>query len=227
VALLVVLVAGCATRLPQEPFDRAANADIKLVGLLEPRPTPYYRVANVSHVGLLVPYIGSLIADADMLTKTNAFTAAMKTRGLDLAAEYRDAIRQALVSRGYVVKVIPVDRPPSEFLGDYDGLDPTVDAYVDTSISGGYVCTSSVSDYLPYVRGYTRVVRRTTRAIVYQQVLNYGYEWSAQHPVMIAADPKYRFPDHAALMADPERAMAGLRESIPLFVDRTARDLSP
>jgi hypothetical protein len=224
-AVAVLLVAGCAT-VPKQSFDRGAHADIKVIGLLEPHPTLEYAVINVGHVGNAFGLIGALVATADIQGKTTEFTAAMKSRGFDLAKEYRDAMRQALESRGYVVKVIPVDRPRGFFLDYYDGLDPTVDAYFDSNIGGAYLCASATSDYLPSVRSNTRVVKRRTREVVYQEIVSYGYESRIGAPVMIASGAEFRYADHAALMANADRALVGLRNGIPLLVDRTVRDLS-
>ena len=224
-AFAMLLVAGCVT-VPKQAYDRAAHPEVKVVGLLEPHPTLEYSVINVGHVGNAFGLIGALVASADIQGKTNEFTAAMKSRGFDLAKEYRDALRKALESRGYVAKIIPVDRPRGYFLDLYDTLDPTVDAYVDTNVGASYLAASATADYLPSVRSNTRVVKRRTREVVYQEILNYGYESRYGQPVMIASDAEFRYKDHATLMANADRALVGLRNGIPLLVDRTMRDLS-
>ena len=168
---------------------------------------------------------GAIVASADIQGKTADFTKAMQTRGLDAAAEYRDALRKGLEARGFVVKIIAVERPRGLFLDQYDTLDPSVDAYLDSNIGAAYLCASATSDYLPAVRANTRMVKRATREIVYREIVAYGYELKAGQPVSIASADSYRYKDHADLMAHPDQALDGLRIGIAAVADRTLRDL--
>jgi len=226
--LLVVAVAalaGCAT-VPKQAYNRTANPDIKVVGLLEPNIVVEYPVLNLGHAGNSFGLIGGLIAMGDMQSKTKDFTTAAMGRGFDLTADFRSQMVAAIEARGYRVKILMVERTKSGFLEAYDSLDKEPDAYVDATVSGGYLCASGTADYFPSVQVGIRIVKRATREVVYQERIVYGYEFKYGQPVQITADPKYQFKDFPALMADVPLAIDGLRAGVPKVVAQVGRDIS-
>jgi hypothetical protein len=225
VVALALALAGCATA-PKQAYNRAANSDIKVVGILVPKPPAEYQVWNIGHAGNAFGLIGGLIAASDMQSKSKEFTEAARARGLDLAGEFQGQLVSAVESRGYRVKLLNVERPKAVFLERYDDLDPEADAYVDVVIGGGYLCASGTEDYFPSVQVNVRVVKRVSREVVYQERVAYGYEWKYGQPVQIPSDAKYRFKDFPALMADVPLAVDGLRAGVPKVVSQLGRDLS-
>jgi len=227
--LLVVAslaVAGCAT-VPKQAYNRAANKDVHVVGVLEPATSDDYFVQNVGHVGLSFGLIGGLIAMADMNGKTSEFTKAAKASGLALASEYQTELVREVEKAGYVVKILQIQRPKSAFLSAYDGLDDLCDVYLDSTIYAGYMSASGITDYVPAVRAAIRVVKRSTKDVLYQEYVAYGYEFRGAQAISISSDPKYRFKDHPTLMANMPLAVEGLRNGIPAVVGQISRDLAP
>jgi hypothetical protein len=225
VLVAVVALAGCATT-PKQAYNRTANPDIKVVGLLEPNLVVEYPVLNLGHAGNAFGLIGGLIAMSDMQGKTKEFTAAAMVRGFDLSADFRQQMVAAIEARGYRVKLLTVERIKSGFLESYDSLDKEPDAYVDATVSGGYLCASGTADYFPSVQVGIRIVKRATREVVYQERIAYGYEIRFGQPVQITADIKYQFKDFPALMADVPLAVDGLRAGVPKVVAQVGRDIS-
>ena len=222
--LAMLQLSGCANA-PKQAFNRAAHADIAVIGLLEPDTTGEYAVLNLGHPGMGFGLIGGLVAAADMQSKTNDFTRQMNGRDFDLRKECMAALASELRQAGYTAKIIAVKREKRGFLSTYDALDRDVDAYLDVSCSAGYVAAGPTAPYLPSVGADVRMIKRTTKEIVYQELFYYGYENRFLKAVSIFADPAYSFPDFLALTRDDARALEGLRNGIPLVVKRLVQDL--
>lgn len=223
ITLLLVTLGACAAH--KQAFNKDAHQDVKTVGLLEPASGGEYVVVNHGHVGAGFGLIGGLIAVADMQSKTNEFTELMKARNFNLAEEYQNMLNAELQNAGYTVKLIKPERKKAAFLENYDNLDKDVDAYLDLGVSAGYLCASSMSDYIPTVRSGVRLVKNGSKEIIYQDILIYGYEQRWGNAVTFAADQKYFFKDFGELEKDPDRALEGLRAGIPTIAKRVAQDL--
>jgi hypothetical protein len=224
-AFLALVLSGCAT-VTKQAYNRSAHPDIKVVAVIEQAPATEYAVVNFGHVGNAFGLIGAAVAAADQQSKTKDFSEAAKARGFDLTGEFRTQLVKAIESRGYRVKLVKVERPKGGFVENYANLDPEADAYIDAVASGGYVCASATSDYFPSLLVNVRVVKRASKEIVYKEMISYGYEFKYGQPIQITADPKYRFADHAALMANVPLAVDGLRDGIPKVIAQLERDLS-
>lgn len=194
--------------------------------MLEPANSGELGVANLGHPGLGFGLIGGLIAAADSSSMTTELTAIAKQRSLDFPAEYQSVVVKALEKAGYAVKTLKAQRETATgFLESYDKLDPSVDAYMDIGVSCGYLAASSAADYIPTVRSGVRLVKRSTKEVVYQDVVAYGYENRAGKAVSIPADAKYHFKDFAAIRLNADAAIIGLRAGFPLVANQIANDI--
>ena len=224
------VLSGCAT-LPKQEFNRAANQNIKSITLLEPAGTDEYQVRDLGHIGNSFGLIGALIAEADIASKSHRFTSAMVGKDYHVLEEFRDTLKTALEKDGYIVHVVPVKRgQPDDFLEKYNAVASDDDAILDTAVSSGYLCATMTTDYIPYVRADVRLVKRTSGEILYREIVSYGYEIPYdQHnnAVSIAAKGDYAFNDFDALTASTDKALAGMREGLPLVVQQVAHDLAP
>jgi hypothetical protein len=163
-----------------------------------------------------------------MSSKTGDFTVKMKTFNYDPGEEFTGALAQELRACGYEVTILDVTRPKPEILKSYDGLDPAPDAYIDVVLNwSGYFTASPTADYVPALRTLVRVVKRQSKEIAYQELINYGYEMRGSRSINLSADGKFNFGNFNALMADPDRALEGMRLGIPLIARQVGRDLAP
>jgi len=225
VAWLAFGLGGCAG-VHKQAFNKDAQQDVKTIGLLEPAFAGEYFVHNLGHPGMGFGLIGGLIATADMQSKTNQFTVLMKERNFNVPDEFQSMLTAELQKDGYAVKVLKPQREKPAFLETYDALDKDVDAYLDLGIGAGYLCASGTADYIPTVRSGVRLVKRGSNEIIYQDVISYGYELRAAQAVSIVADQKYFFKDFVALSGNPDLAMDGLKQGVPLVARRIAQDLA-
>ena len=69
-------------------------------------------------------------------------------------------------------------------------------------------------------------MKNSSKEIIYQDLLVYGYEFRYGDAITFAADQKYFFKDFSELEKDPDRALEGLRIGIPIIAKRIAQDLN-
>ncbi|MGD0887348.1 MAG: hypothetical protein ABSA46_21090 [Thermodesulfovibrionales bacterium] len=223
--LMAVMLGGCAS-VHKQAFNKGPNEEMKMIGLLEPAHTGEYFVANSGHIGQSFGLIGGIIAATDIQTKTNQFTELMKARNFNASDEFQSLLQAELQNAGYIVKIIKPERQKPAFLEKYDSLDKDVDAYLDLGIGVGYQCASSSADYIPVVRSAVRLVKKGTNEILYQDIIAYGYEPPHGQAISITANQKYFFKNFATLKENPDLALAGLKEGLPLVAKRIAQDLA-
>jgi hypothetical protein len=231
-ALVAVFFFGGCAQVPKQAFNRAANHDVKKVVILKPPALEEYLVQNLGHPGMGFGLVGGLIAAADIQSKTNDFTAKMKELNYDPREEITGALAKELSACGYEVTVMDVARPKPAILDSYDDIDAKLvakpDAYVDLVLNwSGYFTASPTADYIPTVRALVRVVKRQSKEIAYQELINYGYEMRRSQAINLTANGGYSFHDFKALMAEPARALEGMRLGIPLIAHQVSRDIAP
>lgn len=226
--IVAILVLAACAQIPKQAFNRSANKDIKTIAILEPANSGEIAVQNLGHPGMSFGLIGGLIAAVDISAKTKEFTTLATQKSLNYVGEYQSALVQALENHGYVVKTLKVSREKSlDFLKTYDDLDPSVDAYLDMGLSCGYLSASSGTDYIPTVRSGVRLIKRSTKEVLYQDIVSYGYEMRAARAISIPAEPKYYFKDFEALKVGMDVAVGGLRVGFPLVANQIANDIRP
>ena len=224
--IIALLATGCAT-VPKQAFNGGAHGDLKVIGVLAPGSEPKTGVVNPGHIGNSFALIGALIAAADETIKSNQFTTALSERGYQLASEFQDALVAALESAGYVVKRLPAARTSPELLESYAALDPNVDAYLDSTVTSSYFASSAFSEYRPRLRSDIRLVKCGSNDVVYRDVFLYGHSLGiAQDGTTLPLAPGYAYKDFAALIANADEALTGLRNGIPSVAKQVAQDLT-
>jgi hypothetical protein len=225
VVLLALTLGGCAG-IQKQAFNKDANQDIKTIGPLEQIEQEKYFVQNMGHPGMGFGLIGGLIAVADMESKQNKLTELMKARNLNVIGEFQGMLATDLENVGYAVKMLKPQRAKPALLEKYDGLDNEVDAYLDFTVSAGYMCASATADYIPTVHTIARLVKRGTSEILYEEVIYYGYQLKAKEAACITADQQYYFKDFGTLTSNADLAMEGIRKGVPLITKHIAQSLA-
>ncbi len=224
VVLVVFVQFGCAN-IPKQAYNKEANHAIRQITVIEPAAEPDYAVVNLGHPGNSFGLIGALVASGQISAKTTEFSNALRARGFDLSAEFRSALIAELERGGYSVQLQKVPRSKVAFLPKYDRVPPGSQAILDTTVSAGYYCAASNSEYIPTVRSSVRMVKPDGKQILYQEQLTYGYEAGGQSAIAFPAEEKYFFDDFDAISAKLDLALEGLRTGIPLIAKQIADDL--
>ncbi len=219
-------LAGCVGGV-EIPYDRSGMT-IKTIGVLTPEFPTHPTVRLASDVGQSFGLIGGLI-DAKMeLDRDDKLVSMMSGQAYDARKAFVADLTTALEAHGYTVKVIPVDRPKSDFLPKYP--DPTAsgaDAYLDIALQGagyGYIAAGMGSSlpYRPFVWANCKLVGASKGEALMQDTIFYNPFGSPSKVVSIAADPAYSFPDMDALSADPKRTVEGMDASLKQTADTIA-----
>lgn len=208
-----VVLAGCAGQ-PEIPYDRAAKAQIKKIGIV----TPVFAEPSVmllNSVGSSFGLIGAL-ADAGMQSNRDSKLKAMLQQQKYSPQDYFvEHVTKDLRAAGYTVVMVPLKRDGSDFVEKYPSGDgPAVDAYLDlVAPVYGYIANGTGDDapYRPRVVVKARLVSAKDSSVLMQDRVLYNPLGADNTAVTIPADPALQFKDFDALAASPQTAVKGLR----------------
>lgn len=222
---LLALTAACA-QVPKQAFNKDAHQNVKRIALFEPAKPEEYVVAIANHPGNSFGLIGAIVAAADTKSKTEGFTSKMKELELDIATELTAALEQELVTAKYdVVRFAPARAKP-ELLENYASVDVEADAYLDWVINwSGFIAATATSDYVPSARVYVRLVDAKSKAVLYSELIGYGYQYGPGQPIELISDAKYRYGSYSTLLDGATGAAEGLKAGAPLIVRKISDDL--
>jgi hypothetical protein len=208
-----VVLAGCAGQ-PEIPYDRAAKAQIKKIGIV----TPAFAEPSVillNSVGSNFGLIGAL-ADAGVQSNRDSKLKAMLQQQKYSPQDYFiEHVTKDLRAAGYTVVMVPVKRDGSDFVEKYPSGDgQAVDAYLDlVAPVYGYIAngTGDSTPYRPRVVVKARLVSAKDSSVLMQDRVLYNPLGPDSTAVTIPADPALQFKDFDALAASPQTAVRGLR----------------
>jgi hypothetical protein len=206
-----VVLAGCAGQ-PEIPYDRAAKAQIKKIGIVTPafaEPSVILLNSAGSSFGL----IGAL-ADSSMQSNRDAkFKTLLQQQKFSPQDHFLERVTQSLRAAGYTVAIVPMKRDGSSFAEKYP-TDGTVDAYLDlVAPVYGYIA-NGVGDSAPYRPRFVvqaRLVSAKDASVLMQDRVLYNPLGPDNTAVTIPADPALQFKDFDTLTASPQIAVKGLR----------------
>ena len=226
--LVATLLSGCATA-PQQAFDREQATSIKTVVIAQRPNQPDYTVDIIGHPGQSFGLVGGLIEMADAMAKMKQLTPVIDPAETRLQDRFSAALAQRLTAAGYAVQVIELRSIPSQ---DADLLTQVkalakADAVVAVGMLGSYVAAGLSTPYSPNVRVLVRMLDMTSGATLYRESLNYGPAPQLQGPVLLSVDPKYRFANFEAVLANPGLARGGLLAGLDPLAQQIAQDLKP
>ena len=222
-AAAMVLV-GCASQ-PEIPYDRAAKAQIRKIGIVTPA-FPEASVVLMNSAGSSFGLIGAL-ADAGLQSSRDTTLKNLMQQQKFSAPDYFvERLDQGLRAAGYTVAMVPVKRDGSDFVEKYPtGSEPPVDAYLDlVTMAYGYIA-NGVGDSAPYRPRFivrARLVSAKDSSVLMQDQVLYNPLGPTNNTVTIPADPALQFKDFDALAASPATAINGLR----VATDRSAQTIS-
>ena len=208
-----VMLAGCAGQ-PEIPYDRAAKAQIKKIGIV----TPVFAEPSVillNSVGSSFGLIGAL-ADSSMQSNRDAkFKTLLLQQKYSPQDHFLERVTQGLRAAGYTVVNVTVKRDGSDFVEKYPSGDgQAVDAYLDlVAPVYGYIAngTGDSTPYRPRVVVKARLVSAKDSSVLMQDRVVYNPLGPDNTAVTIPADPALQFKDFDALVASPANAAKGLR----------------
>jgi hypothetical protein len=216
-AATLLLLVGCAG-LPEVPYDRS-SVHVKTVAIVAPAFPDGPGVVLASSVGQSFGLIGALI-DAGMQTsRESSFKRLLEQENFSVRQVFVEDLVAELAAEGYTVTTVDAPREKADFLDDYPiGAAPSADAFLDVSTEGyGYVAAGigASTPYRPSISLKARLVNAKDHSVLMQNTVVYNpVRRAADGLITIPPDPTYAFKDFDTLMADPPKAVAGLRTAV-------------
>jgi hypothetical protein len=152
------------------------------------------------------------------------FDTRIRSTGLRLGQEIRNAIGDALRKDGYEVIDHEIPRTTLNLATDYRGRNLDGDAALDAWILVRYATGEFDDSYAPQVGMSVQLVDLKTNKILFRS----GFSYAAQgvRPPTFRSDPRYSFAGREELLRNPELAVEGLRAAIPLIAERVGQSLA-
>ena len=210
-AATVLWLAGCAA--PEIPFDRGSANDVRTIGIVTPSFPDDAQVVLASSVGQTFGLIGALVDAGMQANRDSQFNDALRQRHYSARDNFVENVAATLRAQGFTVALVPATRGKSDFLARYPtDAEPKVDAYLDLVAAG----VRSSTPYRPTLAVRARLVSARDSSVLMQDVVVYNPVGPAapSKAVTIAPDPAFQFVDFDALVADPDRAVLGLRTAV-------------
>jgi hypothetical protein len=222
---LAVLVTGCAQAPKKQAFNREGAAAIKTVAITKGSKTEFYEAGMLGHPGASFGLIGGLIAAADIQSKSNRLTQAIKPEETKLQERLNEKLQAALAQVGYETSVMALPAEVSEEQLLETVKKSATDTVLTVGVVGKYLAAGPSSDYFPYIVVKARKLESKTGKVLYEDTFTYGYTFPNVQTVHMASDAKYRFNSIDALVADPKVTRQGLIDGLDVITGQIASDL--
>ena len=220
-SVLGLSLAGCSD--PQPPAPPVAVKLHRIV-LIQPHgPIDYAVGSNGGQQSAIADFSNELSNDVinpvQGQNSTNTkFRVQMAAAKLNLAVELGRSLEQAMRQQGYEVLVVscPCLANSDQLVDNVANLKGKGDAVLDLAIADAGYASMADHPYEPRVDLRIRLTNPNDNAVLYEDSVSYTRDWNPQH-FNVVLDPTsgYSFDDDGKILADPARAAAGLRSSIP------------
>ena len=132
-ALAAIALSACVS-VPNQPYNKAANAHVKKIGVVAVPNPAEYQVGMLHHPGEGFGLIGGLIAAGDASSKTKTFSSQEVVHRIELGKEMTTALTEAFDGSPFQVVLVDAGAGPrTEFVKDYPGAE--CDAFLDVAIA--------------------------------------------------------------------------------------------
>jgi hypothetical protein len=225
--VLGLMATGCAAPA-HRPYDPAISSKIRSIGLLTPAVSDEVAVRMEVHPGDSFGVVGMLVAAGDMSGKSGQFRRATRDRGFECTSAFVQQLDEGLRAAGYEVHPVNITRPfhEYEFLDSYPPSDGTVDAYLDLySDLIGYTAAGGATPYRPTVHLNVRLVRASDHKVLYQDRIAYNAFGDGDGAITLTPAAGYEFAGFEQLIANPIKALDGLRQAMRATGQALARQL--
>lgn len=222
---IVLVVCGCTT-VAHQPYNQAANTQLKRIGLVAVSNPAQYSVNVVFQPGASLGVIGVLLMAGDLGNKSKAFTQQQVDKYLRLGPELTAALAEELAAAGSF-QVVAVDGGTAArtgFLKQYPPVE--CDAYLDVVIRrAGYWAQYSSSPLLPTMFVPVRLVDARAKTVLFSKEVFLTDGHVPDGATQVYPDANFAFESFAALKADPERAGEGLKQAARMVARQIVSDL--
>jgi len=224
----LALLAGCAQPTVKQGFDRERAKAIKTIIVAQRANQDAYTVSFQGLPGQDLGAVAALIQGADEKSRSDRLTKAIGPAEMRLQERFSATLQQKLAVAGYETRHVVLPSIPSkdeELLAQVKARGLQGDAVLAIGMFGEYTAVGAGGEHLPKIGAHLRVVDTATGALLYQESLAYCAQRAGSDAVVLPCDPRYRFRNFEALVADAAQAREGLMAGLEPLAARVAADL--
>ncbi len=224
----LALMAGCAQPMPKQSFDRTRAMAIKTLVVVQRPNQDAYTVSFQGLPGQDLGAVAALIQGADEKARSDRLTKAIDPAQTRLQDLFSTTLQQKLTAAGYETRHVVLPRIPSkdeELLAQVKARGTSGDAVLAIAMFGEYTAVGAGGEHLPKIRAYVRVIDNASGTPLYQEWLVYCALPTGSDAAVVPCDPRYRFRNFEALVAEPAKAREGLIAGLDPLAARVAADL--
>jgi hypothetical protein len=209
----LLTLAACAGQ-PEIPYDGAAAANNKTIGLLTPAWPSSAISFLASNPGQSFGLVGALINAGIEDGRDTDLKAILADQKIDANADFVSALTADLQAKGFTM--VPVDADPKRgaLMKKYPAAGANhVDSYLDVAVLNyGYLAAGIGSDnpYRPWCAALVKLVRASDGAILMQDSVTYNSWIDIKNTIKLSPDPQYAFPKWTDAKAAPEQSARGV-----------------
>jgi hypothetical protein len=224
----LALMAGCAQPMQKQGFDGMRAVAIKTLVVAQRPNQDAYTVRFQGLPGQDLGAVAALIQGVDEKARSDQLTKAIDPAQTRLQDRFSTTLQQKLAAAGYETRHVVLPRIPSkdeELLAQVKARGSSGDAVLAIAMFGEYTAVGAGGEHLPKIGAYVRVIDMASGAPLYQESLAYCAPPSGSGAVVLPCDPRFRFRNFEALVAEPAKARDGLIAGLDALAARVAADL--
>jgi hypothetical protein len=220
---------GCAsTHIQKVDTSPEALAPIKTIAVIRPHALKRYAVVNLMPMsGMAFGAIGGAIAYRNQVSKEKSLKNVLENKCQTFPNIFADAIAGNLAADGYQTTTEDgpwEETPDGKGKIDFEKIQSQADAVlVVTPALVGFVTESSFADYKPTINAVATLLGKDRKQIIYQGYHSSG--WKPRGDAWTSSEPKKRFSNFDALLADPSQSADALNDAARAIASRIGADL--
>jgi len=233
VAVLSILLAGCATPLEKIELANEEAAKLQRLAMLKMNESQHITARNqgVGVAGVLAGALGGLVVEMANVERAKKFVQLINENKLFMGPDMVKALQSSLAARGFEVEYLPETMPILMADGetvDYSHISTKADAILSVWFGDtGYVALSEFVDYKPWVIVGVRLIEPRTKKVFYHQVFSAGIRGTNENIENLLGCETPSYANEDALLKDVKGAVDGLKACHVTVARTIAEKLRP
>lgn len=221
-----VLVTGCATKFERQVFNSEAAAGVKKITVNQWNDQEEIPTFIINHPAAGFGLIGAAIVISDRAGKTKTVTEALDVNKTKVTSAFYEKLLPALKDIGYEVAPVAVKRgDKAEAVRELVFKDQGQQASLVLDLNIAYAAAGATSDYYPVVSMAADLIDNKTKAVLYREAYQYGYNNGVKEITHLEANKQCKFANMEALTANIDATRKCLTDSVDILVTQIKSDL--
>jgi hypothetical protein len=225
-ACCVVLLMGCSTPVPVVPAAKAKLQDIKSITLIAPREPWSYSVMKFADPGLAFQTLDIEVKVRESQAQQVQLTEMIKRHNFSFSSEITTQLADSLRHAGFRVTLQdgPWAQQNQGFALKFADIQSNTDAVMVIAPTVlGFVSPRDSSAFVPTVTAIVTLLNKDKTQTLYKGYLTVG--WKPLEDGWDFAAATQTFPSFDAVLSNPGRAVASLKDASASVAHRAVRQL--